>query len=126
MPYIHVRSLPFKQAIDIGETVETLSNDFSNDTGIAIEHITVTWAFLSPGCYAFSGKAADAMERNTHPILVDIAAPDFHNLDQREVMMSSIASTLSKVADVAVSNVFVHYTPIESGNAFDGGQVLHW
>lgn len=126
MPYIHIKSLPFKQAVDIGAAVETLSSDFSNDTGIAIEHITVTWDFLSPGCYAFSGNAANAMETNTHPLLVHIAAPDFHTPDQREVMMRSIANALSKVAEVSVANVFVHYTPIQSGNAFDGGQVLHW
>jgi hypothetical protein len=45
MPFIHIKSLPFEKPVAIKAVPEGISEDFSHETGIALEHVTATWEF---------------------------------------------------------------------------------
>ncbi len=42
MPFIHIKSLPFENSVEIKAVLEGISADFSHETGIALEHVTAT------------------------------------------------------------------------------------
>jgi hypothetical protein len=126
VPIIHVKSLPFEQPFDVGAVVEGITKDFAKATGIGLEHITATWEFLSPGHYAVAGKVAQHQPRSTHPVLVDLLAPDFNSPTVGEKMLSSVASSISKRAKVPVSNIFINHRQARSGMVFDAGEIVRW
>ncbi len=126
MPFIHVTSLPFDPPLDTRLAVETVSKDFAADTGIALEHITVTWNYLAPGCQAVAGKTTDYQPENTHPVLVDLLVPDFNDAGTIERMLESAAAGISIHAKVDIKNIFINCRHAHSGMVFDAGQVVRW
>ncbi len=51
MPFIHIKSLPFEKPVEIKAVLEGyarrgISEDFSHETAIALEHVTATWEFF--------------------------------------------------------------------------------
>ena len=126
MPLIHVKSLPFDQPFDVSSVVEGLTTDFAKELGIALEHVTATWEFLLPGHYAVAGKAVPHQPKDTHPILVEVLAPDFHSAQDVEKMLTIVASSLPQRAGVHLSNIFVIYRPAYSGRILDAGEVVRW
>jgi hypothetical protein len=46
MPFIHIKSLPFEKSLEIKTVLEGVSEDFSHETEIALEHVTATWKFF--------------------------------------------------------------------------------
>lgn len=67
MPFIHVKSLPFEQAIEMPALVQGLTKDFAKGTGIGLEHVTATWEFLPSGHYAVASKTCTQQPGNSHP-----------------------------------------------------------
>ena len=126
MPFIHVRSLPFEEPLDVSALVESLTKDFAKATGVGLEHVTATWDFLPAGQYAVAGKAAQRQPRGSHPVLVDLLAPDFNSSDDVEGMLHSVASSISKRAKVPIVNIFINYRQAVSGAVFDAGEVVRW
>ena len=100
MPFIHVRSLPFEEAFDAPHVLEGLAEDFAKGTGIDLEHVTATWEFFAPGHYAVLGRAARHQPPDSHPVLVDLLAPDFNAPAAVEKMLLTVASSLSKRAKI--------------------------
>lgn len=126
MPLIHVKSLPVEKSVDVSAIIEGLTRDFAKDTGIGLEHVTATWEFLLPGHYAVAGKAVPHQPQDTHPLLVEVLAPDFHSAQDVEKMLTIVASSLSLRAGIHLSNVFVIYRPAYSGKVFDAGGGVRW
>ena len=58
VPFIHVKSSAPGGSLNLSEVVEGLSRDFAETTGVAIEHVTVTWELVPAGQYAVAGKVA--------------------------------------------------------------------
>lgn len=126
MPFIHIRSLPLDPGLDISAVVEGLTYDFARGSGIELEHVTATWAFLPEGHYAVAGKAALRQPASSHPVLVDLLAPDFNDAAQIEKMLGVVAESISKRAKVAKRNIFIHHHEARSGSVFDNGTVVRW
>lgn len=126
MPFIHVRSLPFETPVAMDALVEGLSRDFAQGTGIGLEHVSATWAFLAPGHYAAAGRAADRQPAATHPVLVDLLAPDFNPPERIEAMLRTVADSIAKRAGVPSDNIFVDHRRARSGTVFDAGEVVRW
>jgi len=126
MPFIHVRSLPFDRLFDASAALEGITRDFAKETGIELGHVTATWEFLSPGHYAVAGKAASRQPRGSHPILVDLLAPDFNSVAKVEKLLAAVASSISKRAKVSVTNVFINHRQARSGRVFDAGEIVRW
>ena len=126
MPFIHIKSLPFADAPDTARLLEGLSADFARDTGIGIEHITATWEWLEPGHYAIGGRAVSERPAGSHPLLVDLLAPDFNADDDIERMLVAIADSLATRAGVARDDIFINQRDARSGRVFDAGNIVRW
>ena len=126
MPFIHVKSLPFDRLFDASAALAGITRDFAKETGIALEHVTATWEFLAPGHYASAGNAASRQPRGSHPVLVELLAPDFNSEAKVEKMLAAVASSISKRARVPVTNIFVNFRPARSGMVFDAGDIVRW
>lgn len=126
MPLILIKSLPFLQKRDISAIIEGVSKDVSHSAGVDIRHFTVTWEYLKPGHSAVCGEAKEFQPMNEHPILVDVLAPDFNSCGNKDVILSSIASSLSYRADIPQNNIFISYNQAHSGMVYDAGEIVRW
>ena len=126
MPFIQVKSLPLNEPRDVGAVLEGLTRDFAESTGINLEHVTATWEFLPEGHYAVAGSAALHQPQASHPVLVELVAPDFNSPEDVETMLESVALCISKRAKVQMGNIFIRYAGVGSGTVFDGGEVVPW
>jgi hypothetical protein len=126
MPFIHVRSLPFESSFDVAYVVEGITRDFADDTGIGLEHVTATWRFFSPGYYAVAGISASHQPHASHPVLVDLVAPDFNPPDLVERMLVSVAFSISTRTGIPMKNIFVNHRAAGTGTVLDEGEVARW
>jgi phenylpyruvate tautomerase PptA (4-oxalocrotonate tautomerase family) len=126
MPFIHVKSLPFVESFDVSAVLGGLTEDFAKGAGIGLEDVTVTWEFLAPGHYAVAGKAAQDQSPDSHPVLVDLLAPDFNSAAAVEQMLTTVASSISKRAKVPITNIFINHRQARSGMVFDAGEIVRW
>lgn len=126
MPFIHIKSLPFDEPRHVGAALEGLTRDFAESTGIGLEHVTATWEFLPGGHYAVAGSAAHHQPQASHPVLVELVAPDFNSPEDVETMLETVASSISKLAKVQKDNIFISYRGVSSGTVFDRGEVVRW
>ena len=126
MPFIHIKSLPFSEETDTAALLEQLSVDFAAATGIGIEHVTATWEWLEPGQYAVGGRAARERPAGSHPLLVDLLAPDFNTDEDVARMLIAVADSLAARAGVARDNIFINQRDARSGRVFDAGQLVRW
>ncbi len=126
MPVIQIRSLPMDDDVDLTVAVAELTRDFAERTGISIEHVSATWTLLEPGHYAFAGESAAAQPQDTHPVLVDLIAPDFHRPERVASMLRAVAASVSERARVPETNVFVVYHGARSGMVYDSGEIVRW
>ncbi len=126
MPFIHVKSLPFEQSLDIAAVLEGLSRDFAEGTSTGIEHVTATWEFLPAGHYAVAGKAESCQPRNSHPVLVDLLSPDFNSPQKIERMLQVVAASIAKRTKIPIDNIFINHRSAHSGMVFDAGEIVRW
>jgi phenylpyruvate tautomerase PptA (4-oxalocrotonate tautomerase family) len=126
MPFAHVRSLPVPPPFDAAVAVRTISAELAHAAAVAERHVTVTWQTLAPGHYASGGETAAEQPRASHPVLIDVLAPDFYTEERIEAMLSAVAAAVSRAAGVAADNVFVDFRPARSGHVLDGGDAVRW
>lgn len=126
MPFIHIKSLPFDGAFQAEEVLKGITADFAVSTGIGLELITATWEFFQPGHYAVGGNVADSHPPNSHPVLVDLLAPDFNDKETVAKMLDSIAESIAKRTGVPRQNIFINHRQAHSGMVFDAGEVVRW
>ena len=126
MPFVHVRSLPVPPPFDAAVAVRTISAELARAAEVEERHVTVTWQTLAPGHYASGGEIAAQQPPASHPVLVDLLAPDFYSEERVEAMLRAVAAAVSREARVAVENVFVEFRSAASGRVLDGGDVVRW
>lgn len=126
MPFIHIKSLPFDQSLDAPTVIEGLARDFASATGIALEHVTVTWDYLPSGHYAVAGKTAAYQPRDSHPFLVDLLTPDFNSPEIIEKMLTVVAQSIARHTNMPIHNIFIYHRQARSGSVFDAGEIVRW
>lgn len=126
MPFIHVTSLPFKPARKVSAILKGITEDFAKGTGIGTEHVTATWQFLPPGHYAVGGTSVSHQRETSHPVLVDLLAPDFNSAKDVKNMLLVVASSISRRAKIPLSNIFINHRQAHAGSVFDAGEVVRW
>lgn len=126
MPFIHIRSLPLASGKDVAAAVSAIGAEFAQATGVALEHVTVTWDYLRPGHYAAGGEIATDQPQFSHPVLVDLLAPDFNSEAEIASMLRVAAASVGRHAGVAADNVFLCYHAARSGRIFDQGRIVRW
>jgi len=126
MPFIHIKSLPFNEPIDVSSVIKNIASDFSSKTGIEMSHIHTTWEFFQPGHYAKSNKVSRKQPTQNFPIMVDLLTPDFNNASQNVLMLETIAESISKHIQFPKNNIFINHRQAHSGNVFDDGGIVHW
>jgi hypothetical protein len=126
MPLVHITSLPFAQAFDAPAAVVAIGQDLSTATGVAAKHITVTWKFFAAGHYAVDGSTVADQPRDSHPVLVDLLAPDFNSQEQIETILRALARSIAAHCDVAAENVFVNCRSARSGYVLEAGDIVRW
>ena len=126
MPFIHIKSLPFKQSLDIPTVISNIANDFATKTSTPLEYIHTTWEFFKPGHYAIGSKTSDHQPEQNCPIIVDLLTPDFNQAETIGVMLTSIADSISTHARFPINNIFINHRPAHSGMVFDDGEIDQW
>ena len=126
MPFIHIRSLPFEDPVDIPAVIERVSIDFASDTGIRLDYVTTTWEYFDKGHYAVAGKAATTQRPDSPPVLVDLLVPEVNSDQTVEKMLSAVAGSISEQAGVRRNNIFINVRRAQSGMVFDAGEVVRW
>lgn len=126
MPFIHIRSLPIAGGFDGSRAVRAVSTEFSAATEIDERHVTVTWQTLDAGHYASAGETAATQPAASHPVLVELLAPDLNPQDRVEKMLEVVAGAVAAQAGVGVGNVFVEFRPARSRQIFEEGRLVDW
>lgn len=126
MPFVHIKSLPLSSGFQPTEIIGDICKDFSEGVGVGIEHVTVTWEYFSEGHYAVAGIVAETQPEKTHPILVDLLAPDFNSEEQVVKMLQVLGLSISSRAKVRIDNIFINHRVAHSGGVFDSGTVVQW
>jgi phenylpyruvate tautomerase PptA (4-oxalocrotonate tautomerase family) len=126
MPVIAVRSLPLPGVADLRLLVEAISTDFAREARVEPEHVTVTWQLLPAGAYAVGGRAAETQPAESHPVLVDLLLPDFHDPGAVERMLRAIAQAVAIHARLPIANVFVCARLARPGFVFESGRTVRW
>lgn len=126
MPLIRVKSLQFDHDVDVSQVVCYLSQVVSDATHIEPQHIMITWEYLPGGHYSHGGKVTQVQPMNSHPLLVDLIAPNFNTEDQIMAMLELIANTIAEQLPIEKNNIFINYTPAYSDGVYDEGHVVEW
>lgn len=126
MPLIRIKSLPFAQTAKVTETVTTLSRVVSDAADVPLHHIMITWEYFPAGHYAHHGKVVDSQPEASHPLLVDLIAPNFNTEAQSAAMLELIAQTIAAQVPIEKNNIFINFTPAYSDGVYDEGHVVEW
>jgi len=126
MPFIHIKSLPLEEEFDVSKTLKNIAKNFSNKTGINLNLIHTTWDFYQPGHYAKGEQVADFQPKENYPIIVDLLTPDFNKLEVVEVMLESIAESISQQLHYPKNNIFINHRQAQSAMVFDDGEIVKW
>jgi phenylpyruvate tautomerase PptA (4-oxalocrotonate tautomerase family) len=126
MPFIHIKSLPFEEDLEMSSILTAVSRDFSEQMGMKIEHVTVTWEYLEAWHYAAGGRTVANQPSDSHPILVDLLVPDFNPPETIEKMLKCVAASIANRVRIPENNIFINVRPSQSGQVFDAGEIVRW
>jgi len=126
MPFVHVRALPLEGDFDPGAVVRAISAEIAQAAGVDEKHMTVTWHTFAPDHYASSGITAPTQPPASHPVLVELVAPDFIPPEQVEKLLRATAAAVARCARVSPENVFVEFRGARSGQVLDAGEIVRW
>ncbi len=73
-----------------------------------------------------AGQVADCQPNGSHPLLVNLLAPDFSTAEAIEKMITCVATSLARLTGLPADNIFVHYRTAGSGTVFDAGKIVTW
>lgn len=125
MPFIRIKSPPVEPNLEMGAVLETLCASFSSRSGIDVKHITAIWEELKPDCYVSAGSIAKEGISATHPILVELFAPDLFEAQVPE-LLNSLADCLASQMRISREHIFIAYQPARSGWILDRGKLEIW
>jgi phage-related protein len=126
MPFIHIKSLPMNESLDVPNVIAGIAQDFSDKVGTELCHIHTTWEFFNPRYYAKGDKTADIQPESHYPLIVDLLTPDSDSQETITLMLRTTAESISKRANFPVNNIFINHRQGHSGLVFDDGKIAHW
>lgn len=126
MPLIQIQSLPITESFAADKAVLEIAESISAATDIPTDQIMVTWTIIESGHYANDKTAAVSQPVESHPVLVEVTAPDFNPDDAIEALLGLIAAYVAEQAGVSVNNVFALFRGAGSGRVFSGGEIEAW
>ena len=126
MPFIQIKSLPMNKSLNVPYVIAGIAQDFSEKVGTELCHIHTTWEFFQPGYYAKGNKTADIQPESHYPLIVELLTPDSNTQDSNNLMLRTIAESISKRANFPVNNIFINHRQGHSGLVFDDGEIVHW
>lgn len=126
MPIIQIKSLPFETEPDVCGMIEATMQDFSRDTGVSLENLSITWEYIPAGHYGVAGQAAWNQPRESHPMLVELITPDLHSADEISTYLEQLGAILAERVGVPVENIFITHRAVKSGTVLDGGSIRRW
>jgi len=126
MPFIRIKSLPFEESFSISKAVLGINNDFSIANGIPLNHVHTTWELFTSGHYAKGEKAPTFQPYSNHPIIVDLLTPDFNGKEEINIMLETLAKSISSHSKMNLKNIFINHQPAHSGMVFDDGKIVEW
>lgn len=126
MPFIQIKSLPMNKSLNVPQIIAGIALNFSDQVGTDLCHIHTTWEFFQPGHYANGSKTADVQPESNYPLIVDLLTPDSDGQETINLMLKTIAESISKRADFPVNNIFINYRQAHSAMVFDDGEIVHW
>lgn len=125
MPIVRINCLPVKK-LDLGLAVRGVTSALATATEIDPEHISVLWNELSADSYAHRGDLAELQPQATHPILIDLIAPDFHRPHLVQLMMKTLAHEVAVLTGADHNNILIIHQPQSSGHVYDQGRLVSW
>jgi phenylpyruvate tautomerase PptA (4-oxalocrotonate tautomerase family) len=126
MPFIHIKSLPFEEDLEMSSILTGISHDFSEQVGVEIKHVTVTWEYLEAWHYAAGGRTVASQPKDSHPILVNLLVPDFNPPETIQKMLECIAASIARRVGIPEGNIFINVRQAHSGQVFDAGEIVRW
>ena len=126
MPFIHIKSLPIEQPLDVPAAIAGIASDFAAANDIPQAHVHVTWAYFQPGHFAKGDRTPDFQPEGPHSVLVDLLTPDFNSGDTIETMLQTLAASIATRTPTAINKIFINHRPAHSGMVFDDGEVVRW
>ena len=126
MPFIQIKSLPMNESLNMPHVIAGIAQDFSDKVGTELCHIHTMWEFFQPGYYAKGSKTADVQPESNYPLIVDLLTPDSNTQDTINLMLRTIAESISKRANFPVNNIFINHRQAHSAMVFDDGEIVHW
>ncbi len=126
MPFIHIKSLPYRTPLDVPEVITGICRDFAHANDIALEHVHATWEFFAPGHFAKGDSAPRFQPEGPHSILVDLLTPDFNGIATVAKMLQTLADSIATRAKVPVRKIFINHRAAHSGMVFDDGEIVKW
>jgi hypothetical protein len=126
MPFIHIKSLPFKAPFDAPAVVTGISRDFAEDNAVPLEHVHVTWEYFPPGHFAQGDRAPEYQPDGPHSVLVDLLTPDFNDRATVQTMLETLAQSIARRTDISMRKIFINQRQARSGRVFDDGAVVKW
>lgn len=126
MPLVQIRSLPPVESFDVASAVERVSATLARVTDSDPAHFMVTWDFIEAGHYAHAGRVAGNQPAQTHPVLVNLLAPDLTSSEAITAMLDAVADVVAEISGVDRSNVFAVYRAARSGEVLDAGAIVTW
>lgn len=125
MPVISIKSLPFKNEVNIPEILIKLNNETAQAIGYQPHHIWSFWEFIEAHNYAVGDKTSGFTTENTHSPIVNVISFEGKSKDHIEKMLKTIAAVLAEELKIEIGNIFITYTEASSGRVFDGGNIIY-
>lgn len=127
MPFIHIQSLPVSEShFSLNRILPAVSHDFSTALEMSQDFITVTLQFYPPNSYCVGGRVSPSQPKHTHPVLIEVFAPDFNSPEKIETMLTVVANSVAAHASIDVKNIFASFRPARAGQVFSNGVVEYW
>ncbi|WP_318491107.1 hypothetical protein [Photobacterium leiognathi] len=126
MPLIAIKALPFETQVEIDDALKSLSEQIAIQCEISLEHIMITWEWINNDHYIHNGEVVEKQQQITHPVLIELTAPNYYSQQNIVFLMELIAKDISSNLPVNKGNIFISFTPAYSDGVYDHGSVINW
>lgn len=116
-PMVKITSMP--TAMDLNETMEKISKDVSEATGLPETFVTYYWQFFQamhcPGCEKAGVKEV---------VFIDLYTPGFLSVEDRRIFMTSLANAIAKHTPYGIKDIYLHTHIAEKDQLFIMGDIV--
>lgn len=126
MPYIQIKSLPFRENVNIPGVLHKIVSDFSDAMAVPAAHVTITWEYLAEGHYISEGRVSNHQMQHSHPVIIDVLAPDIESDEVIAQILETIVDCVARHVSLPRDNLFANYRYAYSGRVFEEGTLKTW